>query len=62
MHAVLDYGLGLTTYAYMKDGKTYDIKPAKIHSFPPDSVIVMDRAYLDFFFQNMTSTELNYWF
>ncbi|MBY5959407.1 IS4 family transposase [Membranicola marinus] len=52
MHAVLDYDLGLPNYAYIKEGKTHDIKPARTHSFPSDSVIVVDRAYVDFVWLN----------
>lgn len=48
MHAVLDCDLGIPNYAYITNGKTQDIKPTRIHTFPPDSVSVVDRAYVDF--------------
>ena len=61
MHAVLDYDLGLPNYAYITDGKTHDIKPARTHAFPPDSVIVVDRAYVDFeWLNNLDSNRVIY--
>src|SRR5690606_6828718 len=61
MHAVLDYDLGLPNYAYITDGKTHDIKPARQHTFPPDSVIVVDRAYVDFeWLNNLDSNGVTY--
>lgn len=61
MHAVLDYDLGLPNYAYITDGKTHDIKPARNHTFPPDSVIVADRAYVDFeWLNNLDSTHVTF--
>lgn len=61
MHAVLDYDLGLPNYAYITDGKTHDIKPARNHTFPPDSVIVVDRAYVDFeWLNNLDSNRVTY--
>jgi len=61
MHAVLDYDLGLPNYAYITDGKTHDIKPARNHTFPSDSVIVVDRAYVDFeWLNNLDSNRVTY--
>lgn len=61
MHAVLDYDLGLPNYAYITDGKTHDIKPARNHTFAPDSVIVADRAYVDYeWLNNLDSNRVTY--
>ncbi len=48
LHAVLDYDTGLPAYAVMTDGKTADIKAAIAVSFPSQSVLVIDRGYVDF--------------
>jgi hypothetical protein len=48
MHAVLDYDSGLPSYAVLTDGKTHDVKAAKLIAFPSGSVLVMDRAYVDY--------------
>jgi hypothetical protein len=48
IHAVLDYGSTLPQYAAIGEGKEHDIKAAKSISFPKDSVLVADRAYVDF--------------
>ncbi len=61
MHAVLDYDLGLPNYAYITDGKTHDINPARNHTFPPESVIVVDRAYVDFeWLNNLDSNRVTF--
>jgi len=48
LHAVLDYDTGLPCYAVMTDGKTHDVTVAKSTVFPAGSVLVMDRAYVDY--------------
>lgn len=48
LHAVLDYDTGLPSYAVMTDGKKHDIKVAKQTVFPTESVLVIDRAYVDY--------------
>jgi len=48
LHAVLDYDTGLPSYAVMTDGKKHDIMVAKQTVFPADSVLVIDRAYVDY--------------
>ncbi len=48
LHAVLDYDTGLPGYAVITDGKTHDINAAKDTVFPAESVLVVDRAYVDF--------------
>ena len=48
LHAVLDYDTGLPCYAVMTDGKTHDITVAKNTVFPAGSVLVVDRAFVDY--------------
>ena len=48
LHAVLDYDFGLPSYAVITEGKIHDVNPAKDILFPKGSVLVMDRAYVDF--------------
>ena len=48
LHAVLDYDTGLPSYATITDGKRHDVKEAKQVAFPRDSVLVVDRAYVDY--------------
>jgi hypothetical protein len=48
LHAVLDYDSGLPCYAVITDGKTHDVKVARHTVFPSGSVLVADRAYVDF--------------
>lgn len=48
LHAVLDYDTGLPSYAAITDGKKHDVKVAKDTVFPRDSVLVVDRAYVDY--------------
>jgi hypothetical protein len=48
LHAALDYDTGLPCYAVMTDAKKHDVTIAKTIDFPKGSVLVMDRAYVDF--------------
>ena len=48
MHAVLDYDSGLPNYVSIGEGKIHDVTAAKQIVFPSGSVLVMDRAYVDF--------------
>lgn len=52
LHAVLDYDTGLPHYASLSDGKTSDIKAGRTFSFPSGSVVVVDRAYVDYAWLN----------
>lgn len=57
LHAVLDYDSGLPSYAYITDGKKHDVKVAQSTVFPKDSVLVIDRAYVDYkWLYNLDST------
>jgi hypothetical protein len=48
LHTVLDYDSCLPVYVHMTDGRIHDAKAAKRLLFPSGSVVVCDRAYLDF--------------
>ncbi len=48
LHAVLDYDTGLPSYASLTDGKRHDLKEAENTVFPSHSVLVVDRAYVDY--------------
>ena len=48
LHTILDYDTCLPTYMYLTDGKKHDVTVAKELIMPSGSVIVMDRAYVDF--------------
>jgi len=52
LHAVLDYSTGLPAYATITDGKKHDVKIAQQTVFPKDSVLVVDRAYVDYTWLN----------
>lgn len=57
LHAVLDYDTGLPAYAVMTDGKSHEINVARNTTFPAESVLVMDRAYVDYeWLNNLDST------
>ncbi len=48
LHVGLDHGGHLPTFVRVTDGKTADVTAARIWEFPAGSVVVADRAYLDF--------------
>lgn len=48
LHAVLEYDTGLPCYATISDGKKHDVKAARELNFPSGSVLVVDRAYVDY--------------
>lgn len=48
LHTVLDYDTGLPCYAVLSEGKTHDVKEAHNVTFPAESVLVVDRAYVDY--------------
>lgn len=52
LHAVLDYDTGLPAYACITEGNKADIKAAKEMVFPESSVVVVDRAYVDYAWLN----------
>ena len=44
----MEYDIGLPSYAVMTDAKKYDVLVAKQTLFPAQSVLVIDRAYVDY--------------
>ena len=48
LHTVLDYDNSLPVYMHMTDAKSSDLTAAKKVLFPKGSVLVMDRAYVNF--------------
>ena len=57
LHAVLDYDTALPSYAVISNGNKHDVVEARETYFPPESVLVMDRAYVDFeWLYNLDST------
>lgn len=59
LHAVLNYDTGLPSYAVISDGKTHDVNTAKETEFPKGSVLVIDRAYVDYhWLYNLDSTDV----
>lgn len=57
LHAVLDYDTGLPSYAVISDGKTHDVTQAQQAVFPAKSVLIVDKAYVDFqWLYNLDST------
>lgn len=50
IHTVLDYESSLPVFIRLTDGKTSDIEVAERLSFPKGSILVIDRAYIDFNF------------
>jgi len=56
LHAVLDYNSGLPNYAVITDGKSHDVKVAKTLIYPVGSVIVADRAYVEYGWLNELDT------
>ena len=50
---MLDYDSGLPSYAVITEGNKHDVTEAKQVSFPSGSVLVVDRAYVDFDWLNV---------
>lgn len=50
LHCLLDHRGELPSFVVMTEGKHHDVKVAKTLAFPlsPDSILVLDRAYVDF--------------
>ena len=57
LHAVLDYDTALPSYAVISNGNKHDVVQAQQTYFPSASVLVIDRAYVDFeWLYNLDST------
>jgi len=48
LHLLLDHDGYLPSFAVVTDGKTHDVTVAKTLSFQPGTILVFDRAYIDF--------------
>jgi len=48
LHLLLDHDGYLPAFACISDGKTSDIRVARQFQFAPGTVVVMDRAYVDY--------------
>jgi len=48
LHTILDYDTSLPVFLHLTDGKVHDVTVARDVTFPPGSVVVADRAYVDF--------------
>jgi hypothetical protein len=71
LHLLLDHDGYLPSFACITDGKTSDIQVARQFQFTPGTVVVMDRAYVDYdwwerlsqqgvFFVTRFKSDLNY--
>ena len=48
LHTVLDYDICMPAFLDLSDGKKHDVRAAQQIDFPVDSIVVADRAYVDF--------------
>jgi hypothetical protein len=48
LHTVLDFDGCMPVFADLSDGKKHDVKAAQDIEFPTGSIVVADRAYVDF--------------
>lgn len=53
LHTVLDYDTCLPVFMHMTDGKTHEINVARETAFPSGSVLLMDKAYVDYAWLNV---------
>ena len=53
IHTLLDYDGCLPSYLHVSDGKKHDVTAAKDIPLPSGSVVVMDKAYVDFKWLNV---------
>ncbi|MFC1734121.1 IS4 family transposase [candidate division KSB1 bacterium] len=53
LHLLLDYDGCLPVFAHVTDGKKHDVQVAKQISLPSGSVILIDKAYIDFQWLNI---------
>jgi hypothetical protein len=53
LHTVLDYDTCFPVYLHMKDGIKHDVDVSKIMNILTGSVLLMDRAYVDFNWLNV---------
>lgn len=56
LHLLLDHDGYLPVFAHITDGKVHELKVAQTLIFPPGSIVVMDRGYIDYeLFERWTS-------
>jgi hypothetical protein len=48
LHLLLDHDGYLPVFAHITDGKVHEVKVAQTLIFPPGSIVVMDRGYIDY--------------
>lgn len=48
LHTVLDYDMSLPVFLHMTEGRKHDVTVARKMDIPSGSVVVMDKAYVDF--------------
>lgn len=48
LHLLLDHEGYLPTFGLITDGKVHDVRVAQQMSFPPGSIVVVDRGYVDY--------------
>lgn len=48
LHLLLDHDGYLPAFACITEGKTHDIKIARLLTFPPGTILAIDRGYLDY--------------
>lgn len=61
LHLLLDHDGYLPRYCVISDAKTHEMEVARYLDYPPDSILVFDRAYNDFeWYYNLTSRGI--WF
>jgi hypothetical protein len=72
LHLLLDHDGYLPLYAHLSEGNVHELRVAKSLQFPKGSVVVMDRAYVDYrqfarwtkagiFFVTRLKENANYW-
>jgi len=72
LHLLLDHDGYLPVYAHLTEGNVHELRVAKSLQFPKGSVVVMDRAYVDYrqfarwtkagiFFVTRLKENANYW-
>ena len=47
LHLLLDHDGYMQVFAHMTDGKVHDVKVAQAMSFPPGSIVGIDKGYVD---------------
>jgi hypothetical protein len=61
LHLLLDHQGCLPCWALITDGKTHDVRAARMLDFAPGTIVAMDRAYVDYSLF-ATWTEKKVWF